>query len=58
MADEKHKNEEQPQQQNTQGGATPINPFRDAGATENTQATPEEEAEREQQLKEAMTERD
>ena len=60
MTDDKNTNDKQPQQpqQTTTDNQAHINPFRDAEDTANTQSTPEEEAAREQQLKEAMTERD
>lgn len=45
------------QKQTAQSGEQPINPFREP-VKENQAPSPEEEAEREQQLKEAMTERD
>ncbi len=56
MANDKNtrdKNQPQPAQNEEKH----INPFRDANSTGN-EPTPEEQAAREQQLKEAMTERD
>jgi len=45
------------QKQTTQSGEQHINPFREP-VKQDEAPSPEEEAEREQQLKEAMTERD
>lgn len=57
MENDKNERQDAAQPQTTQTGAQPINPFRDADNPEK-EPTPEEQAESEQQLKEAMTERD
>jgi len=51
------KNEEKSQQA-AQSRNEPINPFKDATGSENTQPSAEEESDLEQQRKEALTERD
>ena len=56
--DKTQKDQQSQERQTTQDGATPVNPFRDAEDTASKQLTPEQEADLEQQHKEAMTERD